>query len=53
MTSPEELHARALGLLERGDTAGAISDLREYVAAEPDDERAWLELGTAYAAVDH
>jgi len=53
MTSPEELHARALGLLERGDTAGAISDLREYVAAEPDDERAWLELGTAYAAIDH
>ena len=51
--APEELRARALGALERGDTAGAITDLRAYVEAEPDDDRGWLELGTAYAAIDH
>ncbi len=53
MTTPDELHARALALLLKGDTAGAISDLKAYVGEEPDDETAWLELGTAYAAIEH
>jgi tetratricopeptide (TPR) repeat protein len=51
--APEDLHRRALDLLMRGDTAGGISDLREYVGAEPDDEEAWLELGSAFAAIEH
>jgi tetratricopeptide (TPR) repeat protein len=51
--SPEELHERARDLLLRGDTAGAIADLKEYLEAEPDDEQALLELGTAYAAIHH
>lgn len=53
MTPPEELRARALDLLSKGDTAGGISDLKEHLAAEPDDEGAWLALGTAYAAIAH
>jgi len=36
MTAPEELRARALALLEGGDTAGAITDLRELLGAEPE-----------------
>jgi tetratricopeptide (TPR) repeat protein len=53
MLSPEELRARALDLLDRGDTAGGITDLNEYLSAEPDDEGGWLALGTAYAAIGH
>jgi cytochrome c-type biogenesis protein CcmH/NrfG len=53
MPTPDELHARALDLLVGGDTAGGITDLRAYLAAEPDDGDGWLELGTAYAAIDH
>jgi tetratricopeptide (TPR) repeat protein len=53
MTPPEELRDRALNLLSKGDTAGGISDLKEHLAADPDDEGAWLALGTAYAAIDH
>ncbi|MCC6553438.1 MAG: tetratricopeptide repeat protein [Polyangiaceae bacterium] len=53
MTPPEDLRARALDLLSEGDTAGGISDLRAHLAAEPDDEGAWLALGTAYAAIAH
>lgn len=53
MTPPEELRARALDLLNKGDTAGGISDLKEHLALDPDDEVAWLALGTAYAAIDH
>jgi tetratricopeptide (TPR) repeat protein len=37
--------------LLRGDTAGAISDLKSYLAVEPDDEAAWLDLGAAYASL--
>jgi len=51
--TPEALHVRALDLLVAGDIAGAITDLRAYLGACPDDGGAWLELGTAYAAVDH
>ena len=50
---PENLRARALELLLKGDTAGAITDLKAYVTQEPDDERGWLELGSAYAAIEH
>jgi tetratricopeptide (TPR) repeat protein len=53
MATPDELHARALDLLVAGDTAGGITDLNAYLAAEPDDADAWLELGTAYTAIDH
>lgn len=53
MPAPEDLHARALDELLRGDTAGAISDLKEHLAREPEDEAAWLALGTAYAAIGH
>jgi tetratricopeptide (TPR) repeat protein len=53
MPTPDELHARALDLLMKGDTAGGISDLKAYLDAEPDDSAAWLELGAAYAAIDH
>ena len=51
MPSPAELHAQARDLLLAGDTAGGISDLKSYLEAEPDDEAAWLELGTAYASL--
>lgn len=53
MTPPEELRARAIDLLSKGDTAGGISDLKEYLEAEPEDDGAWLALGTAYAAITH
>jgi cytochrome c-type biogenesis protein CcmH/NrfG len=53
MPTPDELHARALDLLVKGDTAGGITDLKAYLQAEPDDAEAWLELGAAYVAVDH
>src|SRR5690242_4777925 len=53
MPTPDELHAQALDLLTKGDTGGAISDLKDYLKAEPEDEQAWLELGTAYASIQH
>lgn len=53
MPTPDELHARALDHLMKGDTAGGITDLKAYLEVEPDDGRAWLELGAAYAAIDH
>jgi tetratricopeptide (TPR) repeat protein len=53
MAEPDDLFARALNLLERGDTAGAITDLKTYLAAEPDDDDAWLALGTAFSAIGH
>jgi tetratricopeptide (TPR) repeat protein len=53
MPTPEALHARALDLLVAGDTAGGITDLKAFLEQEPDDPTAWLELGTAYAAIDH
>ena len=53
MPTPDDLHARALDLLVAGDTAGGITDLKAYLAAEPDDGGAWLELGTAYASIAH
>jgi tetratricopeptide (TPR) repeat protein len=53
MDTAEQIHARALNLLRKGDTGGGITDLKTYLAAEPDDEEAWLELATAYAAVEH
>lgn len=53
MPTPEELHANAKDLLIKGDTAGAITDLREYLKADPEDAGAWLELGTAYASIQH
>jgi tetratricopeptide (TPR) repeat protein len=53
MPTPDELHARALDHLVKGDTAGGISDLKAYLEAEPDDADAWLALGAAYATIDH
>ncbi len=53
MPTPDELHAHARDLLIAGDTAGGITDLKAYLAAEPDDQSAWLELGTAYASITH
>lgn len=53
MPTPDEIHARALDLLVAGDTAGGITDLKAYLAAEPDDEEGWLQLGTAYASIAH
>jgi Flp pilus assembly protein TadD len=53
MNSGEDLRERAIALLLEGDTAGAIADLREHLAKEPEDEAAWLALGTAYAAIEH
>jgi tetratricopeptide (TPR) repeat protein len=53
MPTPDELHAQALDLLVKGDTAGGITDLKAYLDAEPDDQEAWLELGAAYASIEH
>jgi tetratricopeptide (TPR) repeat protein len=53
MPNPDELHARALDLLVKGDTAGGISDLKAFLEAEPEDQEAWLELGAAYASIEH
>lgn len=36
-----------------GDSAGVIADLRERLEADPDDDVAWLQLGTAYAHIAH
>ncbi|MEJ7732922.1 MAG: tetratricopeptide repeat protein [Polyangiaceae bacterium] len=49
----DDPRARALSALARGDTAAAIADLRAHVELEPDDEGAWLSLGTAFAAIGH
>jgi tetratricopeptide (TPR) repeat protein len=53
MAESEDLFARALKLLERGDTAGGITDLKAHLAEEPEDDEAWLALGTAYGAIGH
>jgi len=53
MPTPDDLHARALDLLVAGDTAGGITDLKAYLAAEPDDAEGWLQLGAAYASIAH
>jgi tetratricopeptide (TPR) repeat protein len=53
MPTPEELRAQAKDLLLRGDTGGGITDLKEYLKAEPEDADAWLLLGTAYASIQH
>ena len=53
MAESEDLFARALGLLTRGDTAGGITDLKLHLAEEPEDDAAWLALGTAYSAIGH
>ena len=53
MSDPDALHAKALDLLVQGDTAGAISDLKGYLAIEPEDDEAWFELGSAYASIQH
>lgn len=53
MPDPDALHAQALDLLVQGDTAGGISDLKAYLAAEPEDDEAWFELGMAYASINH
>jgi tetratricopeptide (TPR) repeat protein len=53
MPTPDELRAQAKDLLMKGDTGGGITDLKEYLKAEPEDAEAWLELGTAYTSVQH
>lgn len=53
MAAPAELRARAKEQLVRGETAGGITDLKAYLEVEPDDEGAWLELGTAYLTIAH
>ncbi|MBK8251564.1 MAG: tetratricopeptide repeat protein [Polyangiaceae bacterium] len=47
----EGFFQNALLLLERGDTAGAVADLKTYLASEPEDDAAWLALGTAHSAL--
>ncbi len=53
MAQAEDLFARALESLQRGDTAGGITDLKAHLAEEPEDDAAWLALGTAYSAIGH
>lgn len=53
MSEAEDLFERALRHLERGDTAGGITDLKAHLAEEPEDDGAWLALGTAYASIGH
>ncbi len=53
MPDPDALHAQALDLLVQGDTAGGISDLKDYLLAEPEDDEAWFELGMAYTSIQH
>lgn len=53
MAEADDLFGRALRSLERGDTAGGISDLKAHLADEPEDDGAWLALGTAYASIGH
>jgi len=53
MTETEDLFARALVALQRGDTAGGITDLKKHLEDEPEDEEAWLALGAAYSAIGH
>lgn len=43
----------ALERLLAGDSAGVIEDLKAHLEAAPDDEVAWLQLGTAYLHVEH
>lgn len=45
--------AEPLERLLAGDSAGVIADLRERIEAEPGDDVAWLQLGTAYAHIAH
>lgn len=53
MAEGEDLFASALQALDRGDTAGGITDLKAYLEEEPEDDAAWLALGTAYSAIGH
>ena len=53
MMEPEDLFTGALEALQRGDTAGGITDLKKYLEEEPEDDAAWLALGTAYSAIGH
>jgi tetratricopeptide (TPR) repeat protein len=53
MPASDELRARALDLLVEGDTSSAITDLKTFLEAEPEDGGAWLALGSAYASIDH
>lgn len=53
MTDMDDVRARALELLVKGDTAGGITDLKQVLEADPEDAEAWLHLGTAYAAINH
>lgn len=53
MAEADDLFASALRSLERGDTAGGISDLKAYLDEEPEDDEAWLALGTAYTSIGH
>ncbi len=39
--------------LLQGDSAGVVADLREHLAADPDNAVAWLQLATAFAHVAH
>src|SRR4051812_23051907 len=53
MTDSPDLRTRAFEQLMSGDTAGAITDLKEHLSIDPEDDGAWLALGTAYAAIGH
>jgi tetratricopeptide (TPR) repeat protein len=53
MNEAETLRTRAREALLGGDTASGIDDLKAYLEKEPDDASAWLDLGTAYAAIEH
>lgn len=53
MTEAEDLFERALAALQRGDTAGGITDLKKHLEDEPEDDAAWLALGAAYGTIGH
>ncbi len=53
MAESEDLFHRGLASLTRGDTASGITDLKAYLSEEPEDDAAWLALGTAYSAIGH
>lgn len=46
-------NADPLERLLAGDSAGVISDLKERLETDGDDELAWLQLATAYAHIGH
>jgi cytochrome c-type biogenesis protein CcmH/NrfG len=52
--TPLDLSApAAVQELLEGDSAAVIAALKEHLEGQPDDERAWLQLGLAYMTIEH